>query len=76
MFSWWWSRRRRRFGGSIKKRNEMGTGDGPEFQPGNNYEGIHEIIQVPVGEVHSLNLLPLEIKELVLTNYNNTTPTS
>lgn len=48
---------------------EIGTGDGPEFQPGNNYEGIHEIVQIPIGEICKLNLLPLEVRDLILKNF-------
>ena len=48
---------------------KIGTGDGPEFQPGNTYEGIHEIVQVPVRDVDKLNVVPLEVKNLFLKNF-------
>jgi len=49
----------------------IGTGDGPEYDPVNKYEGTHEVLQLPIRNVKDLNLLPLEVKDLVLQNYAN-----
>ena len=53
-----------------KVSGEIGTGTGPEFQPGNTYEGTHKIVQLPLKEIINLNLLPEEIKNLVLKIVN------
>ncbi|MBA4319539.1 MAG: DNA mismatch repair protein MutT [Flavobacterium sp.] len=49
----------------------LGTGDGPEYQAENKYEGTHEPIQLPISDIKDLNLLPLDVKNLVLENYGN-----
>lgn len=47
----------------------LGTGEGPEYKPGNQYEGTREVIQLPIRAIKDLNLLPLEVKNWVLQNY-------
>jgi mutator protein MutT len=48
---------------------KIGTGEGPEFQPGNKYDGTHEVVQSPINKIKTLRLLPEEVKELVLREY-------
>jgi 8-oxo-dGTP diphosphatase len=49
----------------------FGAGDGPEYQPGNAYakEGTHDPVRVPLSELKNIDLLPEEIKKLVMEKY-------
>lgn len=47
----------------------LGTGDGPEYQKGNQYEGNHEVVQIPITEMKNLNVFPLELRDMILKNY-------
>ncbi len=44
----------------------LGTGDGPEYQPGGDYEGTREVVQLPLSTINELNLLPLDIRDLLI----------
>lgn len=44
----------------------IGTGDGPEFQKGSGYEGLHEIVEIPILDISNINLLPTEIRDMVI----------
>ena len=48
---------------------KLGTGKGPEYQPGNRYDGTHEIAKFPMNELKNLKLLPAEVKDLVLKEF-------
>lgn len=50
----------------------LGTGVGPEFQENSEseYDGAHNIIEVPLSEIGQLNLLPLAIKDLVAKRFS------
>jgi len=48
---------------------KIGTGSGPEYQPGNEYNGTHEVVQFPINKIKNLNLLPEEVKELVMREF-------
>lgn len=48
---------------------KLGTGKGPEYQPGNSYDGTHEVVQFFINKMKDLNLLPEEVKELVLREF-------
>lgn len=48
---------------------KMGSGKGPEYQLGNTYEGSREIVQFPISKIKNLNLLPKEVKELILREF-------
>lgn len=54
-----------------KTGGKLGTGDGPEFS---EYKekgwGTHEVTALPKGEIKEINLLPEEIKNLVLALAN------
>ncbi len=52
-----------------KTGGKIGTGEGPEFQPGNEYDGTHEVVQFPINKIKDINLLPKEVKESVLREY-------
>ena len=47
----------------------LGTGNGPEYQIGNEYEGTHEVVRLPIKEIEGIDLLPAEAKLFVLQNY-------
>ncbi len=49
----------------------LGTGDGPEFQPGNTYEGTREIVQLPIPSIKDIRVLPLEVRDRVVLEFNN-----
>jgi ADP-ribose pyrophosphatase YjhB (NUDIX family) len=44
----------------------LGTGDGPEFQPGSHYEGTHEVVKISLDSIKDLRLLPLEVRDLLV----------
>ncbi|MDP3800436.1 MAG: NUDIX domain-containing protein [bacterium] len=44
----------------------IGTGDGPEFQKYSGYEGLHEIVEIPLLDISNINLLPTEVRDLVI----------
>ena len=44
----------------------VGTGEGPEFQPGNEYEGTHEAVRIPLADLKEIRLLPLTVRDLVI----------
>jgi mutator protein MutT len=49
----------------------FGTGEGPEYQPGNAYQldGTHDPVKIPLSELPNINLLPIKIKELVIEKF-------
>jgi hypothetical protein len=49
----------------------FGTGEGPEYQPGNSYtaDGAHDPVWVPLSALKDIKLLPTEVKELVIKTY-------
>ena len=49
----------------------FGTGDGPEYQPGNGYlvEGTHDPVWIPLSKLKDITILPEEIKQLVIEKY-------
>lgn len=47
---------------------EIGTGDGPEFQPGSGYHGSYEVEWVNVNELGNKNVLPPEVKDKLFGN--------
>jgi 8-oxo-dGTP diphosphatase len=51
----------------------FGTGNGPEYQVGNSYalDGTHEPVWVPLSELKDINLLPVDVKDLVVKKYCN-----
>lgn len=48
----------------------LGTGNGPEFQKGSNYEGSHEVVEVEVSKIDSINLMPANVKNKVVQLYS------
>jgi len=48
---------------------KIGTGAGPEFQKGSNYEGTHEIEWLKIKDLDSYDLRPMEIKKRLLNLY-------
>lgn len=48
---------------------EAGTGQGPEYQPNSGYIGTYEPEWVAVKDMDKLEVLPEEVKNLVLKNY-------
>jgi|SRR3989338_2348874 len=48
---------------------EIGTGDGPEYHEHNKYEGTHEVIETPLSSIEKINLLPAEMKDLILKKF-------
>lgn len=49
---------------------ELGTGQGPEYQPDSGYEGIYEIEWVSVFDLEGKNVLPEEIKYKLMEKRN------
>jgi 8-oxo-dGTP pyrophosphatase MutT (NUDIX family) len=49
----------------------LGTGDGPEFQNDGKYEGSHDVVVVPIGDLGKINLLPVEVRELLEGHFSN-----
>jgi 8-oxo-dGTP diphosphatase len=49
-----------------KTGGKIGTGECPEFQPGNEYDGTHEVVQFPINKIKTLRFLPEEVKESAL----------
>ena len=47
----------------------LGTGNGPEFQEGSEYSGTHEVARVPLSEISQLNLLPFDVRDLVVKGF-------
>ncbi len=47
----------------------ISQGDGLEYKPDNGYEGVHEIVQIPINDIKNIDLLPSEVKSLVLQLY-------
>jgi len=46
---------------------KLGTGTGPEFSEYKDKNwGIHEVVEVPKDEIKNLNLLPEEVKALIV----------
>lgn len=52
----------------------LGTGNGPEFQENSKseYDGIHEVISIPLSEISQLNLMPFEVRDLVVKMFSKT----
>jgi len=48
---------------------ELGTGDGPEWQPDGGYEGIHEIQWRDLSELPNLDVRPNFIRDLVVKEF-------
>ncbi|MFH1182927.1 MAG: NUDIX domain-containing protein [Candidatus Moraniibacteriota bacterium] len=44
----------------------LGTGEGPEYQEHNGYWGTHEPISLPKEKIKEIDLLPEEVKKLIL----------
>lgn len=49
-----------------KKSGILGTGDGPEFTSKKGYWGSHEVALIPRKNISSIDLLPENIKKMVL----------
>lgn len=49
---------------------ELGTGQGPEYQPDSHYHGTHEIALLPLNEIKQIDLRPKEMKEKFLKMNN------
>lgn len=47
----------------------LGTGNGPEYQIGNNYEGTHKVVQFPLFEIKNMDVFPLEVRDMILQNH-------
>ena len=47
----------------------LGTGQGPEFQPGTTYEGMYVLEWVSLVNLHTKNLLPTEVRDLLIKEY-------
>lgn len=47
---------------------ELGTGNGPEFQKNSRYEGIREIVEIPLLGIKNINLLPTDVRNLIIKN--------
>ena len=52
-----------------KKDGKLGTGKGPEYTPGNGYEGLHEPVELPLDKIDKLDLRPADIRDLLLKKY-------
>ena len=58
---------------------ELGTGNGPEYQPNSGYEGTREIQWLEIKEIENFDLKPKEVRNklavalesLEFTNYTN-----
>jgi ADP-ribose pyrophosphatase YjhB (NUDIX family) len=48
---------------------KVGTGQGPEFQPGTQYKGEYKISWVDLKKLPDLNLKPEEVKEKIIQEY-------
>ncbi len=49
----------------------IGTGTGPEWNEYNEIYGKYEIVIINVNEIKEYNLLPLEIKDMLIQKYYN-----
>ncbi len=49
--------------------DEVGTGQGPEFQPGGGYEGEYKISWVDLKKLSDINLKPQEVKDKIIKEY-------
>lgn len=45
---------------------QVGTGKGPEFTDTSNYKGVYEPVIVKLEEIENINLVPEEIKNILL----------
>lgn len=45
---------------------ELGSGQGPEYQPDSHYHGTHEIALLSLNQVKNMDLRPKEMKERLL----------
>lgn len=48
---------------------KVGTGQGPEFQPGTQYKGEYKISWVNLKKLPDLNLKPKEVKDKIIQEY-------
>ncbi|MDD3190936.1 MAG: NUDIX domain-containing protein [Candidatus Pacebacteria bacterium] len=48
---------------------EIGTGQGPEFQADSGYEGNFEVEWLHFREIKTRNILPEEVKEIIIKKY-------
>lgn len=48
---------------------KVGTGEGPEFQPGAQYKGEYRISWVDLKKLSDINLKPLEVKDKIIKEY-------
>ena len=48
---------------------KVGTGQGPEFQPGTQYNGEYEISWVDLKKLPDINLKPQEVKNRIIKEY-------
>lgn len=48
---------------------EVGTGQGPEFQPGASYEGEYRIGWIDLKNLSDINLVPQEAKDKIIKEY-------
>lgn len=53
------------------KDGKIGTGNGPEFQKNNTYEGTHIFEWVPVEKIDTLNVYPEEISHKLYCDTNH-----
>lgn len=50
---------------------KLGTGKGPEFLKNSKYLGKHELKWFKIKDLSSIDLKPIEIKNLIYRKYNN-----
>ena len=48
---------------------KVGTGQGPEFQPGTQYKGEYKITWVDLKKLPDINLKPQEVKNRIIREY-------
>ena len=48
---------------------QVGTGQGPEYQPDSDYVGTHEPQWVNLSDIKNMKLLPKEVRNLIIENY-------
>src|SRR3989338_5213913 len=48
---------------------KVGSGQGPEFQPGTHYKGKYKISWVNLRELPNINLKPQEVKDKIIQEY-------
>jgi ADP-ribose pyrophosphatase YjhB (NUDIX family) len=48
---------------------KMGTGAGPEFAIGSEYEGSHEVEHISVDKLGEMNVLPATVRDIVVEEF-------